>query len=302
MILSSLTQPKQLNTDQTAKMGLQLQRELFELVAPLADPEATADDVTAVIQALNSKAQAPIEGIDEFVWHTYSGVFEAVQDTPSERQGRLLDFVFQLRQTTVTDAEGKPVCSYGEEVWQDLPQFGWIARDLWNMGKFILLQGAHLGKQAMLTRNKDTKGELVVATEDVLRYWYNQTAFVAQLTARAVEEDPDDETLDFSRFGLWHMRKALEKGDKDRVPEADIQHAALWVRFAGERLRQLSADGEEMPARTGIPGSRYRDRGWKGFTEDRWRVWKDELKEAQGRVEGEGGELVRAAVEKMERL
>ena len=131
---------------------------------------------------------------------------------------------------------------------------------------------------------------------------YNQTAFVAQLTGRAAEEAADDYSLDYSLFGLWHMREALEQGDQDTVPEAAIQHAALRARFAGERLRQLSADGESLPQNTCACGSRYRDRGWKGFNEDRWQVWKDELKEAQGRVSGGTGELVRAAVEKMERL
>ncbi len=88
-----------------------------------------------MIQALNSQAQASIASFEELTWRTFSGVFEALADTTPKHQGCLLDFLTQLRQTTVTDAEGKPVEIDDGEVWTDLPRFGWVARDCWNFGR-----------------------------------------------------------------------------------------------------------------------------------------------------------------------
>jgi hypothetical protein len=79
-----------------------------------------------------------------------------------------------------------------------------------------------------------------------------------------------------------------------------VQHAALWVRYAGERLRALSADGCRMPENMGACGERYAERGWTGFSEERWQVWREELRRAGEGMAGDG--LVRAAVDKMEEL
>ena len=102
-------------------------------------------------------------------------------------------------------------------------------------------------------------------------------------------------------FGLWQLRAAFEEEHgQAESPATAVQHAALWVLYAGEVLRSMSAEGCVMPQNTGACGGKYRDRGWKGFTEDRWETWREELKKAGERLAGD--ELVQAAVEKMEKL
>lgn len=95
------------------------------------------------------------------------------------------------------------------------------------------------------------------------------------------------------------MRDAFEE-ERDEAPKEAARLAALWVRFAGEKLRKLSAHRHRLGGNMGACGSKYGDCGWKGFDEDRWRTWREELTEMSGKM-GED-ELVKAAVVKMEEL
>jgi hypothetical protein len=38
----------------------------------------------------------------------------------------------------------------------------------------------------------------------------------------------------------------------------------------------------------GAARGKYADRGWKGFDEERWKVWKEEFKAAKGRGVADG--------------
>ncbi|KAH6847181.1 hypothetical protein B0I37DRAFT_374428 [Chaetomium sp. MPI-CAGE-AT-0009] len=231
-----------------------------QLLEPLANPSpgaATADAVQAAVQGFSDQLranQASASSIGDFVWAAYCAVLGAVDRTPAERQAPLLEFVARLRKTTVTGADGKPLVHEGGELWTDLPTFGWVVRDRWNF---------------------DPSDP--AATAQQRAKWENLTAFVAQLTARS---ESADNPLDFSLFGLWAMRDAFE-ADGGVGSEAAVRLAALWVRFAGARLRKLSADGHELSAKLGVSRGKYADRGWKGFNEERWKAWGEELKVAQ---------------------
>lgn len=125
----------------------------------------------------------------------------------------------------------------------------------------------------------------------------NWTAFLAQLTARSAADD--DSPFDFSLFALWSMRSAFEE-DGGADSETAVKLAALWVRFAGEHLRKLSADGERLPQNCGLPGSKYAECGWRGYNNDRWKAWTDELKVAQSKLAPD--ETIQAASELMDTL
>ncbi|KAK3291985.1 uncharacterized protein B0H64DRAFT_408659 [Chaetomium fimeti] len=247
-----------------------------QLLEPLANPSAgaaTADAVQAAVQGFSDQLRANQASIGDFVWAAYGAVFDAVDRTPPERQDRLVEFVARLRETAVNGADGKPLVHEGGELWTDLPTFGWVVRDKWNF---------------------DPSDP--AATAQQRASWENLTAFVAQLTARS--EGPDD-PLDFSMFGLWAMREAFED-DNGVGSDAAVRLAALWVRIAGARLRKLSADGHELSARLGVPQGKYADRGWKGFNEERWKAWGDELKVAQASLGSDP--TVQGAAKAMEEL
>jgi hypothetical protein len=126
--------------------------------------------------------------------------------------------------------------------------------------------------------------------------WENLNAFVAQLTARA---DGGDDPLDFSMFGLWAMREAFE-AENGVGSDTAVRVASLWVSFAGALLRKLSAAGYEFSAKLGVAQGKYADRGWKGFNEERWKAWGDELKIAQARLASD--ETVQGAAKVMAEL
>ncbi|KAL2139400.1 hypothetical protein VTI28DRAFT_5249 [Corynascus sepedonium] len=245
-----------------------------QLLEPLTGPSVTADTVSAAVQGFNQQAQASASSVGDFLWDAFNAVFKVVGHTPPERQGRLVEFLAQLRGVTATDADGKALKHEDGEVWGDLPTFGWVARDLWNFDP----------TEPSATAQERSK-------------WENWSSFLAQLTARSAGAANDP--FDFSLFGLWALRDALEE-DRGLASEPAVRLAALWVRFAGERLRKLSADAHTLPGKVGTSGGKYNERGWKGFNEDRWRAWVDELKAVQAKMESD--ETVQGAAKLMEEL
>ncbi|KAL2167674.1 hypothetical protein VTG60DRAFT_935 [Thermothelomyces hinnuleus] len=245
-----------------------------QLLEPLTNPSATADTVSAAVQGFNTQARASASTIGDYLWDAFNAVFKAAGRTPPEHQGRLIDFLAQLRGTTVTDAEGKVLKHEDGEVWRDLPTFGWVARDLWNF--------------------EPTEPS---ATARDISKWENWTTFLAQLTARSAGEGSDP--FDFSLFALWALRDALEEEGRSASKPA-VRLASLWVRFAGERLRKLSAIARDLDGNMGSSAGKYGQRGWKGFNEDRWKAWADELKAAQATLGPD--ETIERAVKLMEEL
>ncbi|KAK3899888.1 hypothetical protein C8A05DRAFT_17750, partial [Staphylotrichum tortipilum] len=165
----------------------------------------------------------------------------------------------------------------GGEVWGGLPCWGWVVRDGWNFDPAD-----------------------PTATPEQRASWENTTGFLAQLTVRSAR-DGSSGLPGFPLYALWAMRDATEE-DADKTSQTAARLAALWVRYAGEELWRLSVAGQTFPERTAIPGGRYSaDREWRGFSEDRWAVWKAGLEAALGSY-GEGDDLIQAAVERMGEL
>lgn len=138
------------------------------------------------------------------------------------------------------------------------------------------------------------------ATAQDISKWENWTTFLAQLTARSTGEGSDP--FDFSLYALWALRDALEKEEKEGRPASKpaVRLASLWVRHAGERLRKLSADSRTLEGNMGSSAGKYSQRGWKGFNEERWKAWTEELKEAQATLGSD--ETIEGAVKRMEEL
>lgn len=103
--------------------------------------------------------------------------------------------------------------------------------------------------------------------------WVNWTAFLAQLTGKG--------TCDYSLYALWSLRTAFEETHPDGANTAlAVKLAAVWMLHAGEKLWEMSSKGIVLDARLGVSTDKYADRGWRGFNEDRWKVWRDGFKAA----------------------
>lgn len=109
------------------------------LLDPLTGPHATRETATAAVRALNDQARADPDSIGDFLWDVFTVVVGAAQGAPAERQGTLIEFLVQLRQTAATDANGQPLAYCDGQVWKDMPSFGWVVRDRWNFGALVQL-------------------------------------------------------------------------------------------------------------------------------------------------------------------
>ena len=100
---------------------------------------------------------------------------------------------------------------------------------------------------------------------------------MAQLTAKNQNSQDGEkcEQLDFSLFGLWMMRKALETERDPKV--VDLKVAQTWMQYCGPVMEELSADRRSFDGRLGIGGEKHKEKGWTGFSEDRWRIWNEAL-------------------------
>jgi hypothetical protein len=97
------------------------------------------------------------------------------------------------------------------------------------------------------------------------------------------------------------MRTAFEEShEKNASTGAAVKHACLWIRYAGKTLQKLSSNSHELEEKLGVPGDKYTNRGWKGFSKERWAVWKEGFVSAQTTLsDPETKELCKEAVQRM---
>lgn len=124
----------------------------------------------------------------------------------------------------------------------------------------------------------------------------NLNAFLAQLTQAAdIHYTPSKEEvrfhpLDKSLRAIWTIAIALE--DK-RLPASLGDTAAMkascqWFIYAAEQLWANVLSSRTYPKAAGAgPGKRYEDKGWMGYTRERWGVWEDALNEARAECQDE---------------
>jgi hypothetical protein len=105
-----------------------------EVLEPLKNPSATDETTAAAVQGFNDLAKESASKIDDFIWEAYNTMFDVAGEVEPEQQGRLVDFIIQLRETAPTDDSGKALkCGEtGGKLWKDLPTFGWVSRELLN--------------------------------------------------------------------------------------------------------------------------------------------------------------------------
>ncbi|KAL2261657.1 hypothetical protein VTK26DRAFT_3672 [Humicola hyalothermophila] len=234
--------------------------DISSVLSHLRDPRAPDSAIATAVQTFTSQAEAASSSIGDYLWDSFNTLFEVAGRTAPEHQDRLVKFLTQLRQTEVkVSHNGEPLQYEGGVVWTDMPSFGWVARDRWN---FDALDPS--------------------ASDQEQARWYNWAGLLAQLTALSTDsENGRRDPFDFSLFALWAMRTAFEDRHSEGQNATFAQRqAAVWIRYAGAKLRKLCAKGHELEARVGVAGSKFGERPWKGFSEERWQIWKDGFKAA----------------------
>ena len=190
-----------------------------------------------------------------------------------------------VAQAPLTDANQKVVEIEGSRVWTDLPLFGQQARSAWNFPA-------------------DQEVD-----QQVKEKWINVNAFMARLTAAywegsKIEVKEGDVlnagALDFSLYGIWSLRSAFEEelGKKGKTTDAQIGAAAAWVVYASTALKGLAEKKKEFQGKVAKPGTKLREKEWRGYNEKRWQAWGRELANSQDLVQDDSvRDLVRKAIE-----
>ncbi|KAK4653006.1 hypothetical protein QC762_504220 [Podospora pseudocomata] len=265
----------------------------------LSNREAVLTAVRHWVQ--EAQKEQPGDDLEHLLWYAWEAVIDKAGKTPVDQQEQLVQFLAELRKHEL------PNLRFGEhKVWKDLPNFGLAAREKYN------------DVEAFAADSPEDR-----AKQDGL------VGLLARLTG-VVTKDIDPETTkgdiggDFALFGLWTLREVFEgnvttsnpeskeyiTADGELVQGADAQvasrgvnQASLYILLAGEYLWRLSQANKDFVGNNGAPGPYFKDCAWKGFSKERWAIWKRGFEKAQEWVVGEEAKArVKAAVEKMAKL
>jgi len=125
--------------------------------------------------------------------------------------------------------------------------------------------------------------------------WINLNAFSARLMALPKP------SLDFSLFGIWTLRAALE-GSQISSSAAWIGAAACWPLYAGETIYRMCRDKKTFDGKMAKPGDGFDVEQWRGYSTERWQAWRERLGDAADEAEGEARGLVQSALELLPRI
>ncbi|TLD15208.1 hypothetical protein PspLS_10679 [Pyricularia sp. CBS 133598] len=242
--------------------------------------DAGGIDVTKVVSKLSDAARAAENNVEDFVYNTWSDLFEIAGQIEygDAAQDELVKVLKELRGTSVTGSGGKTLAVQDAgEAWKDLPTFGWVAREIWNFD----------------IRDPDNK------PEDINKF-NNQSAFLARLTALAYNEGIPKSPLDHSLYALWSFRDAFEQSSQSL---SAAKNSAIWINYASNALQGLASKSQDLPDNTGSAGPEYSSKGWKGFNQERWGVWKQGFQDAIQQVGAEADQdtqdLLKKAADRM---
>ncbi|KAF1345570.1 hypothetical protein BDV97DRAFT_51479 [Delphinella strobiligena] len=191
----------------------------------------------------------------------------------SPKQSKLVELLAALaQQPPLEDPHGKKqVIEYaGGRLWTDLPYFALLTREVFNW--------------------PDPRKAV---DQEAKEHWINFNSFLARLTTwelfsqRSGASATSHEALDYSKFGIWSLRNALEEEDQEGREKGDTTDAltgaaAVWIVYAATTLRRLRDKEKEYPAKTGKPGARFsNEKQWRGYCAERWQIWEHEFAKAE---------------------
>jgi hypothetical protein len=112
--------------------------------------------------------------------------------------------------------------------------------------------------------------------EEEKTQWININAFLAILTKDNAESSSGG-PLDFSLYGIWSLRDALEGDESATLPQYKKDTAKVWIKLAGQTLKKLSEQEKTFDGKMAAPGSAFSSKQWKGYNNERWEVWNTRL-------------------------
>jgi len=97
--------------------------------------------------------------------------------------------------------------------------------------------------------------------------WTNLNAFVARLTSIS----PSVPIFDYSLYAIWSLRAAFEGTE---TQAAHVDAGKVWFLYAKDIIEKLSEEKKTFEGRLAAPGSKYSEKEWVGFSQERLNIWK----------------------------
>ncbi|UNI24680.1 hypothetical protein JDV02_010410 [Purpureocillium takamizusanense] len=216
--------------------------------------------------AKTSDTDAPL---GEFPRHVWQALIEIGKRTIPEKQGRMVEFVARLENTTMKDHNtGQSIQHKGKIAWIELPELKHTVHEAW--------------------REYD-KGD-----RDTSRlehsHWENLIALLAQLSAagRVDYNSPKISNMDFATMAEHDLHKAFQEQDPT---DPVIRSACMWLMYASPRLW---ADIQHKRV--------FHTHHNEGLvlTMHMWNKWSEGLRRAKTTCRPETCPLVNSAIGKMQ--
>ncbi|KAF5667288.1 hypothetical protein FHETE_5991 [Fusarium heterosporum] len=218
----------------------------------LSDNSVSADEAAhkiagPCIEAINKDEDA--SKIEDQLQALWSAVLTAAEQTPHDQQDKLVEIVRSIKTLPGATDKAKKITVWDEEVsWDKLPLFGAAARE-----------------------------QLDTAQEKSDDACVNINSFFARLTAAGVN--------DLSLFAIWVLRGTLEDPSADQIAQEAsprlLKATSTWFIYASGALKKASSEGKQFDGKIAKPGAslaEHKDEnGWRGFCNDRWKIWQDRL-------------------------
>ncbi|KAK5170339.1 uncharacterized protein LTR77_004926 [Saxophila tyrrhenica] len=215
------------------------------------------------------------QNVEPLLWRAWQAIVGEAATTPhtSQHKQKLVELMLNLA-FRPTLSRGESICEVdGMKVWRDLPIFGWELREAWNF--------AASGSSDQKSREQ----------------WTNVNGFTASLVS-ALHSKAQDRP-DYSLFGLWTLRAALE--EPGEIPNVAVAAAAVWLIYAAPALRAFSNQEKSFEGKVAKPGSSFGPEEWRGFSQARWTAWSNNLRDVHMAVSDQPtAGLVKQAVQAME--
>ncbi|KAI9737596.1 MAG: hypothetical protein M1818_005600 [Claussenomyces sp. TS43310] len=247
---------------------------LWDSQMPLAQViQEVGKPVDDAVQTKDSNA------VEAALWSVWNDLITAAGNTPHAQQDCLVDIVRNIqRKAGPFDSNGQSCNVWDKPVeWEKMSLFGAALREKWNYSP------------------EDPKSSTSGAAE-----WINLNAFIARITSGYTVS----ECFDFSLYGLWTLRAALEDEESStRTVQATLVNAAaMWMMYAGQVMWRKSQIDFEYDGKKARAGETLEDKEWRGFSIERWTTWEDRLKALEKSCGGESHELVDIALTKMDEV
>ncbi|KAE8386312.1 hypothetical protein BDV23DRAFT_175564 [Aspergillus alliaceus] len=264
-------------------------------------PDATAKDTVQqildlAVAALDKEGPAELYGVGTIDYNVSLALLELAQRLGPAKHGKLVEFVSLLqKEIVINPSTGEPLQTQGDVLFADLPSLGYTELTTW-----YEFGGDYRGNPSdPKTKPKERER------------WVKLNAFIAQLSQAAdIRYPPSGETFDMhcmdkSLHAIWTMQFALEH--EMHTPEALVDTAAMeaacvWFIYAADRLWANVQHSRMYDVSAGAGSNRFKERGWNGYTRERWELWHECLQDAKGACTDERmGNLLEDALAHMRR-